>query len=239
MYNGDYFTSVIIDLMIELIIFDWDDVFTLGSTDGYYACYRKALRGVGVDLGEDEEDRRIRSKWGSGHLAQIKDLLKEQPNLVPMALKIYEDSFFGDVFVDCLSIVPGSQKMLEELAKNYKLAVATGGHPDIFKKRILKKFDIPNVFSQVLTIYDIDDISHAKPHPYMVNKILETQGVSPQNAIVVGDATNDVLMARNAGVVPVVVLTGHLNKEQASELEIEYIIDRVTDLPEVLKKLNN
>jgi phosphoglycolate phosphatase-like HAD superfamily hydrolase len=225
--------------MIELIIFDWDDVFTLGSTDGYYACYRKALRGVGVDLGEGEEDRRIRAKWGSGHVAQIKDLLKEHPNLVSKAVDVYETSFFGDVFVDCLSIVPGSQALLQKLARSYKLAIATGSHPDIFKKRILKKFGIPDVFSQVSTIYDIDDISHAKPHPYMVNKILETQGVPPQNAIVVGDATNDVLMARNAGVMPVVVLTGHLNKEQANKLKVKYIIDKVTDLPEVLKQLDS
>lgn len=124
--------------------------------------------------------------------------------------------------------------MLENLAKNYKLAVATGGHPDILKERIIPKFKIPDVFSQILTIYDIDDIVHAKPHPYMLNKILETQEISPHETIMVGDAANDVTMARNAGVTPVVVLTGHLNRPQAEGLQVSHITDTVTDLPKLL-----
>ncbi len=224
--------------MIKLIIFDWDDVFTIGSTEDYYACCREALRGVAIDLGAAEEDRRIRAKWGSGHAAQIKDLLREHPELVSKAIEIYEANFFGDTFVDHLRIVPGSQELLETLTKEYKLAVATGGHPDILKQRILPKFEIPDVFSQIVTIYDSDDLSHAKPHPYMLHKILKTQNVSSEDAIMVGDAANDVQMARNASVLPVVVLTGHLNKEQANALGVQHIINAVTDLPKVLNQLN-
>ena len=33
--------------MVRLIIFDWDDVFTLGSRDGYYACYKEVVDSVG------------------------------------------------------------------------------------------------------------------------------------------------------------------------------------------------
>lgn len=181
-----------------------------------------------------EENRHIREKWGSGHAAQLRNLLREHPDLVPRAIEFYESHFFGNTFVNCLTIVPGSQSMLENLAKNYKLAVATGGHPDILKERIIPKFKIPDVFSQILTIYDIDDIVHAKPHPYMLNKILETQEISPHETIMVGDAANDVTMARNAGVTPVVVLTGHLNRPQAEGLQVSHITDTVTDLPKLL-----
>lgn len=237
--SGSAEYKCIIPNMIKLIIFDWDDVFTLGSTEGYYECYRQALRGVGVDLGSEEEDRRIRAKWGSGHAAQIKDLLREKPELVEKAIEIYENNFFGETFVNCLSIVPGSQDMLKDLAeKGYILTVATGGHPEVFKKRILPKFNIPDVFAQILTIYDIDDIAHAKPHPYMVEKILETQNILPNEAVVVGDAANDMQMAFSAGVTPIAVLTGHLNREQAEGLSVSYIIESVTDLPDLLDKIN-
>lgn len=220
--------------MIELIIFDWDDVFTLGSTAGYYRCYHEALSGVGVSLDPDEENTRIKSKWGSGHAAQLQDLLRERPDLVPEAITLYEEHFFGDTFVDCLDVVPGSQEFVSDLAKDYKLAIATGGHPQILKERILTKFHFPDVFSQIVTIYDIDDISHAKPHPYMLEVILEAQKVSFQNAVMVGDAKNDVLMARAARVEPIVVLTGHLDREQAVELGVNHIIDNVTMLRSVL-----
>jgi len=220
--------------MIELIVFDWDDVFTLGSTTGYYKCYHEALSGVGVTLNPDEENERIRSKWGSGHAAQLEDLLREHPDLVPKAVTLYEEHFFGDIFVDSLDVVPGSQELVGDLAKDYKLAIATGGHPQVLKERILTKFHFPDVFSQIVTIYDIDDIKHAKPHPYMLEKILETQQVSFENAVMVGDARNDVLMARAAKVEPIVVLTGHLDRQGAEGLGVRSIIDKVTDLRSVL-----
>ena len=223
--------------MIELVIFDWDDVFTLGSTEGYYKCYHEALNAVDVHLPPDEENQRIRSKWGSGHAAQLQDLLREHPELITEAITQYENHFFGDTFVDCLSIVPGTQEFLRDIAKDYRLAVATGGHPELLKNRVIPKFHIPDVFEQIVTIYDIDDIAHAKPHPYMANKILEACGVSADNTVLVGDAKNDVLMARAADITPVVVLTGQLNQTQAEALNVEHIINNVTDLQPLLRTL--
>ncbi len=220
--------------MVKLIVFDWDDVFTLGSTEGYYACYHAALQGVGITLTPVEVDQRIRSKWGSGHTAQLEDLLREHPELVEDAVELYEKNFYGDTFVNALRVVPGSQSLVQQLSSTYKLAVATGGHPKILKERVLKKFQFPEVFDQILTIYDIDDIAHAKPHPHMLHQILETQQVSAADTIFVGDAKNDVLMAQAAGVEPVVVLTGHLTREEAVALKVRYIIDDVTKLPQLL-----
>ena len=34
---------------IKLIVFDWDDVFTLGSSEGYYSSYQKAVESVGIN----------------------------------------------------------------------------------------------------------------------------------------------------------------------------------------------
>jgi len=36
--------------MIKSIIFDWDDVITLGSKVGYFKCYHQAAVGVCVEL---------------------------------------------------------------------------------------------------------------------------------------------------------------------------------------------
>lgn len=214
----------------KLIIFDWNDVFTLGSTRGYYACYKQALRKVNINLGYEEEDRRIREKWGAGHEAQIRFLLMEKPELVGRAVQEYEKAFFGDLFVDNLTLVDGAVELLTKLSQEYKLAVATGSHPKILKDRVFAKFGIPDVFCEVLTIFDIDDIKHAKPDPYMVVEILRRQNVDPEDAVVVGDAENDVRMAQSAGVEPIVVLTGHLDEERARSLGVRHIINTVADL---------
>lgn len=223
-----------LDTKKKLIIFDWDDVFTLGSKAGYYACYHAALEDVGSQLPDDEVDKRIKEKWGSGHKPQLEWILRETPDLVPRAVEVYREHLFGDTFVDQLSLTPGSHEILEQLANDYILSIATGAHPIILKERVMPKFNIPDVFSEIMTIYDLDDVTHGKPHPYMAEEIMRRQSIQPHEAILVGDAANDMQMARNANVEPVAVLTGHLSREQAEKLEIQHILQDVTHLPSIL-----
>lgn len=223
--------------MIKLIIFDWDDVFSQGSTAGYYRCYHEALKGVGIQLDPEVEKQRIASKWGAGHREEIVALLPEHPQLVDEACHRYEQHLFGNTFVDCLSIQPGSHDLLLRLAKTYTLAIASGVHPELLKKRVMPKFNIPEVFAQIVTAYDLDDIAHAKPHPYIAEKIMREQGMKPSETIMVGDAKNDVMMAQSASIEPIVVLTGHLNRQQAEELGVQHIIQDVTELETILNAM--
>lgn len=128
--------------MIELIIFDWDDVFTLGSTAGYKKCYHEAVVGVGMSLSPEEEMKRIQAKWDASHIEELAELIKEKPELLDKAVQVYEENLFGNTFVDCLSIVPGSASLLERLSKKHKLALATGVHPKLLRERVMPKFNI-------------------------------------------------------------------------------------------------
>jgi len=199
--------------MTELIIFDWDDVFSKGSTDGYYKCYHEAVIGVGVNLSDDEEKARIAAKWGSSHVEEIQELLKEHPELVDEACRIYEEHLFGDTFVDCISVIDGGRELLDRLAKRYTLALATGVHPKVLREKIMPKFNIsPDLFAHIITAYDLDDPNHAKPHAHIAETIMQHESIAQNKTIMVGDAKNDVGMAQNAGIEPVVVLSGHLKR---------------------------
>ncbi len=223
--------------MIKLIIFDLDDVFTIGSKESYFKCYHETLVELGIHLEAEEEKRRILAKWSMPHREELRELLKEKPELLDRACKMYEEKLFGNTFVSSLSLIKGTVEMLQRLSKKYVLSVATGLHPKILRERVMPKFNIPQVFSQIISTYDIEDVEKHKPHPFMVEEILRKQKVLPKEAIMVGDAKGDVLMARVAGVTPVVVLTGHLSREEAEELNATYIIDDVTKLEDVLAKL--
>jgi phosphoglycolate phosphatase-like HAD superfamily hydrolase len=220
--------------MIGLLIFDWDDVFTLGSKEGYVRCLHETLTNIGVHLKPAEEHRRILQTWGKSHQEELRVLLQERPELLAEACKVYEDKFFGGLFVSGLSYIEGANKLLEQLNKNYVLAVATGAHPDILKNQVMPKFKVPDVFAQIISSYDLEDVEKQKPHPYMLETIMKKQGYSQGQTLFIGDAKSDVQMARSAGVEPVVVLTGHLNREEAKKLQVRYIINAVTDLPAFL-----
>jgi phosphoglycolate phosphatase-like HAD superfamily hydrolase len=223
--------------MIKLIIFDWDDVLTLGSTEGYYKCYHEAMKGVGVTLSKIEEKKRIDAKWGSSHNEELAELLKDNLNLLPRAVKIYENCLFGRDYVDCLTLVPGTIEMLNRLTKNYKIAIATGANSKLLQEIVFPKFNIPKVFSQIITPDDLIDTLHAKPHPESINRILKEQHFSSKETVVVGDAKNDVLMAQAAGVEAIVVLTGHLSEYEAKELGVKHIVESVVALEGLLSKL--
>lgn len=223
--------------MIKLIIFDWDDVFTLGSTAGYRNCYHEAAVGVGVHLDANIEKERIDSKWGSSHVDEIKALLVDNPELVDEACELYERHLFGTTFADCLSLVDGSIALLERLVKKYKLALSTGVHPKLLHEVIMPRFNIPNVFSQIVTSYDLDDSSLAKPDPFSALKIMEDQNAHTYETVMVGDASNDMKMAKAANIGQIAVLTGHLSRSQAEELGVENIVDDVTKIEPVLQIL--
>ena len=220
--------------MIKLIIFDWDDVFTLGAKEGYYACYRKAINDLGVFLSPEEENKRILAKWGKSFREELKELLKEKPELIDDACKIFDKAYWGNTFVDALAVIEGTNEMLVRLHKKYKLAVATGNHHKMLHERILPYFNIPDVFSQIISSHEIEDQEKTKPHPYMLELIMNKQNVSPNETLYVGDAKTDVQMARSAHVTPIVVLTGHLSRQEAEDLGVEYIIEDVTKLEDVL-----
>jgi phosphoglycolate phosphatase len=223
---------------IKLVIFDWDDVFTLGSTEGYVKCYQQALSGVGVVLEPTEFNKRLFANWGKPFREELNELLKGRPELLNEACRICDKSLFGDTFVNSLLLVPGSIELLESLHnKKYILALATGAHPQILRDRIFPKFAIPDVFSQIVTVHDIVDPNKSKPHPHMVEQIIKKHKISPAETVYVGDARNDVLMAQAAGVVPIVVLTGHLSKAEAEALGVTYIIPDVTHVENLLKSL--
>lgn len=223
--------------MIKLIIFDWDDVITLGSKEGYFECYHKAIQGVGIKLSKKEEYKRIVNNWGKAFEVELAGLLKESPESLSKATKIFYDNFFGQTFIKNLKLVRGANSLLNKLSKKYTLAVATGQHPVLFKDRIVPMFKIPDVFSKIIFSIDIKDPEKQKPHPWALNKIMKDLGFKPKETIFVGDARTDVLMAQAAGVIPIVVLTGHLIKIEAGKLNVKYIIKDVTKLEKVLEKI--
>lgn len=224
--------------MIKLIIFDWDDVITLGSKEGYFACYDKALAAVGISLPPEEKHKRILAKWGKSFRVEIQELLKEHPELVDHAVEVYDKAYWGETFVNELRVLPGTIELLNHLHKKYLLAIATGNRHEMLDKHIFPRFNIPDVFCQTISSHVLEDQEMAKPHPHMLQIIMNKQNVTPDETIFVGDAGNDVKMAFNAHVMPVVVLTGHLSKKEAEKLEVRHIIPDITHLPVILSKLN-
>jgi HAD superfamily hydrolase (TIGR01549 family) len=213
--------------MIKLIVFDFDGVI-IDSHAAYFACYHQALVAVGAHMDPQEEKNIIIKEWGKGYVTQLRSLLKNHPELLDEALKKYQNYRNSDKFQSAVSLFNGSKETLQSLSQHYIIAVATGIRKPHFHK-YLDLYDL-HVFKQEFTLDDIEDEENYKPAPYMLLKLMEHFGVTKDETVYVGDAENDVTMAQAAGVTPIVVLTGHLNKKEAEELGVTYIIQNITEL---------
>jgi len=70
---------------------------------------------------------------------------------------------------------------------------------------VLELFDLKRYFD-VIFGKDYRYLDGAKPNPYLINKALNALGVSPKEALVVGDSLSDIIAAHRAGVKAVQVM---------------------------------
>lgn len=220
--------------MIKLIIFDVDGVI-IDAHPAYFACYHQALQSVGVTLDQEVEKRIIIQKWGKGYEVQLRALLKEYPQFLPKAIENYLAYRHSDKFSSEVSLIKGVHESLEALSKKYILAAATGLRRRYLDEYI-KRYHL-NYFKRTMTLDDIDEEDNYKPSPYMLFEYMKFFGVTKDEVVYVGDAENDVLMAKGAEVTPIVVLTGHLDKEEAKELGVKHIIPDITYLGKLLNEI--
>ena len=167
----------------------------------------------------------------------VEELLLEKPELVEKGCEIYYKHRTGETFLNAPHMIPKGNELLERLNKKYTLAIATGALGEVLKNHFFPRFNIPNVFSEIISVHDLENKSLAKPHPHIVQEIMRRTGCKPEETVMVGDASNDMLMAQRAGVTPIAVLTGHLNKEEAGKMGVKYIIPNITKLETILDKL--
>lgn len=116
-------------------------------------------------------------------------------------------------------------------ALGLKLAVAT---TDLTANatRDLALLGIDRYFGAVL---GVDAVSRNKPHPDLFLRACQILGVRPDEAWMVGDALNDVRMARAAGAAGVIGVTSGVTSRAMLESEADVVLEGVWQLPELLE----
>lgn len=94
----------------------------------------------------------------------------------------------------------GVSDSLETLSENYKLAIVSRNS----REAILKALEIIQPSRQVIVI-GREDVSKQKPHPEGLSLALQQLEVDPKCALMVGDTSHDVEVAKHLGVYSVMV----------------------------------
>ena len=183
----------------ELVVFDWDGTL-LDSTGAIV----RAIQAACADL-----DLPVPSRAQASHVIGLGlgDAMRHAvPDLKPENYQAMIDRYrFHSLSGDHeLSLFAGVPQMLARLqAAGHVLAVATG-KSRLGLERALDHSGLRPYFSASRCA----DECHSKPHPQMLEELLAEFGVTEAAAVMIGDTSHDLLMARNAGVDAVAVTYG-------------------------------
>lgn len=174
----------------DLVVFDWDGTL-LDSTAAIVRAIQAASRDVGA---VEPTDERARYVIGMGLLDALKYAVPDLPEThYDDLVNAYRRHYLsGD---HELTLFAGVEPLLQQLqAENRWVAVATG-KSRLGLNRALGHSGLGRYFDTTRTA----DETRSKPHPQMLEEIMDQFAVSPERTLMIGDTTHDLLMARNAG----------------------------------------
>lgn len=179
----------------KLAVFDCDGTLVDGQAD-ICDVMEEAFASLSLTPPERNDVRRIVGLSLQVAIRQLSpDLDESQVHAVTAA---YKEAFFTRRSQGNLreQLYPGAEKMLRALhGLGWQLAVATG-KSDRGLNAVLTNYGLIDLFVSLQTA----DRHPSKPHPAMLEAALFDAGASAQEAVMVGDTTFDIIMARDAGV---------------------------------------
>ncbi len=200
----------------DLIVFDWD-----GTLMDSAAAIVHAIGAACRDLGLPEPpEERARHVIGLG----LKDALEHAvPELAPADYpRMVERYRFHYLSSDHeLTLFPGTREMIRELADMGRMLGVATGKSRVGLDRALDHSRLGGFFHSTRCA----DECFSKPHPAMLEEIMDELGTRRERTLMVGDTTHDVHMARNAGVAGLAVSFGAHPRAALEDASPEAIVD--------------
>lgn len=183
----------------DLIVFDWDGTL-MDSAGAIVAAIFAACEDLDLEAPSPERARHI---IGLGlHDALRWALPQLDVGDYPIVAERYRHHYLSRDHD--LELFPGARDLIEYLHSDGRwLGVATG-KSRLGLERALATSGIGGFFH----LTRCADECFSKPHPAMLLEIMASLDINPDRALMVGDTTHDLQMARNAGVSAVAMTHG-------------------------------
>ncbi len=214
--------------MIRYLIFDLDGTL-VDSYEAITESLNHALERLGLPPRRPEV---VRGMVGLGLEVLIGQAAGEDK--ITEGVRLFR-RHYARICVEKTRLLPDVRPTLQSLQRRgFRMAVATN-KPIRFTKRILATLAIRNHFDCLM---GPEEVTHLKPHPEMVFRILRHFGCSREQTVFVGDMVVDVETSRSAGVRVLVLPTGSQKRQFLEKAGPDGIVDRFSELPAVLRGMN-
>lgn len=211
----------------SLVIFDWDGTL-MDSTARIVACMQQAAEDAGLVPLPALQVRQIIGLGLPEAIRTLYPLLSHGE--VEVMRQRYAVHFLAAEVTPC-ALFPGVREVLDILSgAGVRMAVATGK-----SRKGLNRVWANSGLGHYFVSSRCADETRSKPAPDMVHELLAEQEVAPEQALVVGDTSFDLQMARDAGVDRVGVTYGAHASEILAAFSPLALCDHIADLLPLLK----
>jgi len=211
----------------QLIVFDWDGTL-MDSTSHIVDCMQQAIRTLSLT---PLDDNAIRHIIGLG--------LNEAAHALYPDMDVHTISKLADEYRRIWLAKPPqsplfdyAQKLIKNLDKqDYFLGVATGK-----SRKGLDKVLASTQLSSHFHATRCADECHSKPHPQMIEELMDYCGVLPQETLMIGDTEYDLNMAHNAGAHSLAISHGAHSVDTLQACQPQAIVENLLQVEKWLNK---
>ncbi len=212
---------------LKLVIFDLDGTLIDSSIDITNAI-NYAIEPYGVPL---VTVREAISLLGEGISRLMDKVIEKEGIKADRGLLI--DRFlcyYSTHLVDNTTVYPGVRETLAQL-EAYRKAVISNKRESL-SVEIVEKLGLAAHFDVVV---GSDTTNERKPSPMPIRHVLSGLGISPEEAVIVGDSNYDIEAGKSAGIMTIAVTYGYRPPESLQGAD--FIINKMDELEGVLKKI--
>lgn len=207
------------------VLFDWDGTL-LDSFRADSAAYLSMFREMGIGWGLEELARHYspnwynvyraaglpRRRWDDADRSWRKHYAKQRPKLIN-----------------------GARRILGWVAQRHQVALVTSGDRERVTRQ-LREFGLTRTFAVHVCG---GDTQQRKPHPEPLRLALRQLNLKPQACVYVGDAPEDLEMAKRASVRSIAVLGPFPTEKRLRAAQPEYLLEALDELPSLLERVRN
>ncbi len=208
---------------MKLIILDFDG--TLADTQPLIL---RSLQGTIAELGlPSRTDAECASIIGLPLKECFVKLVNADDTLAERCCEVYRRLFDEYNHPGTVTLFPNVEETLHELhRRGIQLAICSSR-----ARATLDRFVLTFGFEQLVqAVVSSDDVQRGKPYPDPALRVLELTGCKAEEALMVGDASYDILMGRAAGCHTCGVTYGNQTAAQLRDAGADYLIDNFQEL---------
>lgn len=215
---------------IKLIAFDLDGTL-LDSVPDLAIAADQAAQALGYPAVSEQQ---VRDYVGNGADVLIGRSLSRSltvdpslsPELLTKARELFDD-YYEQSGHKLSHLYPAVKETLAELHQaGFTLALVTN-KPSKFVPDVLAKHGIDQYFSDVI---GGDTFAEKKPNPIALNWLLDKHNCQPSDMLMVGDSSNDIKAAKNAGCRSFGLTYGYNHGEPIADSQPDFVADSIAEL---------